>query len=360
MKLVVDLPEPLVGRIKDAVDDGGYENPREFVTTAIENQLELEESDEEQFKTLDEAIADINADTDEQEPDPDPDDLGTDGLGQREYDAVPTVAPPDEDRLASGPLWGQYNRVFPVKLVVRRLANVLHKQNEDGTSTPRDSLEWLDFVQFSEETAQLARNYGLQIKEYDEQHSRGRGEKLSAGLPTGENAQKSVGRFQTHFIGKAKQGGSLGGAAPHLLFVDISDEDVGRIGVTEAGLEFAELYNPLLDKGPAAGEPLSADERAFYVEHVRDELGEEFDAMTTLVEAIKDGVNRPDALTERVAEMNDDWSESQASTIRSGLVSRMHELGLITRERVGQRGIAYRLTSEGKEFLNNREMSPET
>jgi predicted transcriptional regulator len=37
----------------------------------------------------------------------------------------------------------------------------------------------------------------------------------------------------------------------------------------------------------------------------------------------------------------------------------MHELGLVARERVGQRGIAYRLTSEGKDFLDDQEIIPE-
>lgn len=360
MKLVVDIPESLIGRVKRAVNKGGYDNARDFVTTAIENQLELEESGEEEFKTLDEAIADVEpADTASQQEDTESKDIGTDGLGQRDYETVPTVTPPDEDRLADGPLWGQYNRIFPVKLVVRRLANVVQEQNTDGTSTPEDSLKWIDFDQFNTETAQLARNYGLQIKDYDEQKSRGRGEKLSVGLPTGEDTEKSIGRFQTHFIGKSKQGGALGGAAPKLLFVDITDEDVSRIGITEAGLEFAELYNPLLDRGPDADDSLSNDERVFYMDHIRDELSGEFDAMVDIAEAVADGVNRPDGLTEQVAEMNDDWSESQASTVRSGLVSRMHELELITRSRVGQRGIAYQLTDKGKDFLDNREMHPE-
>lgn len=355
MKLVVDLSETLIGRVKQAVDEGGYENAREFVTTAIENQLELEESSEEQFKTLDEAINAIGEEdaVGSEEPEHPPSDIGTDGLGQRKYDTVPTVAPPSEGRLDSGPLWGQYNRIFPVKLVVRRLANVIQDQNEDGTSTPHDSIQWIDFDQFRKETAKLARNYGLQVKQYDEEKSRGRGEKLSAGLPTSESLQKSIERFQTHFIGKSRRDGNLGGAAPHLLFVDITNKDVSRIGITEAGLEFAELYSPLLDKGSDADDPLSNDERTFYIDHVRKELSAEFNAMVDLAEAIENGIDRPDSLTEQVAQMDDSWSESQASTIRSGLVSRMHELGLVTRERIGQRSIAYQLTSEGKDFIDD-------
>lgn len=361
VKLVVDIPDFLVGRIKEVVEDEGYENPQEFVTMAIENQLE--ESGEEKFKTLDEAVAEFDSGDSENEEEPEPNagakEIGTDGLGQREYDTVPTVPSPDEDRLPYGPLWGQYNKIFPAKLVVRRLANVVKEQNEDGTSTLQNGTRWINLNQFSKETEQLARNYGLQIKGYDEKRSRGRGEKLSAGLPTGDDTEKSVGRFRTHFVGRAKQDGSLAGAAPSLLFVDITDEDVGRIGITDAGLAFAELYNPLLDMGPDADEPLSGDERVFYLNHVRNELDAEFKAIVKTLGAIEDGVDRPDSLTEHVGEINDSWSESQASTIRSGLVSRMHELGLADRERIGQRGIAYRLTTEGKEFLDDQKISSE-
>ncbi|MFC7007775.1 hypothetical protein [Halalkalicoccus salilacus] len=357
MKLVINIPDSLVGRIKQVVDDEGYENPQEFVTTAIENQLELEESDVEGFKTLDEAVAELDAGAPEtsDEPGLDLDDVGTDGLSQREYHTVPTVTPPDEDRLPTGPLWGQYNKIFPTKLVVRRLANVIQEQNEDKTSTPQDDIQWIDLDQFRKQTGELARNYGLQIKKYDKEQSRGRGEKLSAGLPTGEDTEKSVGRFQTHFVGRPKQDGSLAGAAPSLLFIDITNEDVGRIGITEAGLTFAKLYNPLLDMGPDADEPLSADERDSYMDHVRENLPAEHEAMVTAANAIADGRDRPDELTDRIAQLSWSWSESKANTIRSGIVSRMHELGLLERERVGQRGIAYSLTKTGEELVSGRD-----
>lgn len=357
VKLVIDIPNSLVGRVKQVVEAEGYENPQEFVSMAIEHRVELEESDVEEFKTLNEAVAEFNAGAADStdEPELKADTIGTDGLGQREYDSVPTVTPPDDDRLPVGALWGQYNKIFPAKLVVRRLANVIQEQNEDGTSMPQDGIRWIDLDQFRKETGELARNYGLQIKEYDEKQSRGRGEKLSAGLPTGEDTKKSVQRFQTHFIGRSKQDGSLAGAAPSLLFVAITDEDVNRIGITEAGLAFAELYNPLLDRGPDANEPLSADERDFYMDHVREDLPAEHEAMVSAANAIADGSDRPDELTDRIAQLQESWSESKANTIRSGIISRMHELSLIERERVGQRGIAYTLTETGEALVSNRE-----
>jgi hypothetical protein len=55
----------------------------------------------------------------------------------------------------------------------------------------------------------------------------------------------------------------------------------------------------------------------------------------------------------RPTELNSDWSQSYANTMRSGLVSRMYELGLISRERVGQRGVAYNLTETGESLLDD-------
>jgi len=362
VKLVIDLSDTLVGRIKKAVQEGGYENAREFVTTAIENQLELEEYGDDEFKTLNEAIEEF--DSDDSHPSEDQDDKGepeeptdvlTDGLGRQEYDAVPTVPPPAPERLDPGPLWGQYNRVFPAKIVLRRLANMVQEQN-NGSSPSGNGLRWIELDHFQDDAAQIARNYGLTIREYDQKKSRGRGEKVASGLPTGDDPDKSKDRFETHFIGYSDRNHNLTGAPPHLHFVDISDEDVSRIGITDAGLAFAELYNPLLDDGPDADEPLSAEERSFYLDHAKENLDDEYAAMVKTAQAVNEGNNRPTSLTEHIAELNTDWSQSQADTMRSGLVSRMYELGLISRERVGQRGIAYNLTETGESLLDDTEV----
>lgn len=357
MKLVIDLPDPLVGQIKEVVNDENYDDAREFVTTAIENQLELEESTGDEVKTLDEAIQEFDDDAASSNDDTDEDaDLVTDGLGRQEYTAVEMVPNPETSRLEDGPLWGQYNRIFPVKLVVRRLANVIQEQNTDGTASTDNGLQWIDLDQFQDETAQLARSYGLEIQEYDETKSRGRGEKLASGLPTGDDARKSKNRFIAHFIGHADSNQNLRGAPPNLHFVTISDESVPRIGITKPGLRFAERVNPLLDEGPAADDPLSQDEREFFLNHVQEQLPEEHEAIIATATAIANGHDRPDDLTARIAEFDEEWSQSQAKTMRSGMVSRMHELGLLERERVGQRGIAYALTETGDKLLDANEL----
>ncbi|MEF8802474.1 MAG: hypothetical protein V5A56_15840 [Halolamina sp.] len=372
MNIVIDVPDSLVGRMKRAVAAGNYDDPQEFVRTAIENQIQLEEEASQEAKTLEEALnsveqeSEIEASSEETQPDDSAleqaqerqsDDAAaadwtnetTLSLARREYGDVPTVAPPKQSRLDKGPLWGQYNRIFPVKLVVRGLANALLDSSEAG---PPDG-PWLDLQPFQRRAARTAREIGTEIATQDERAGRKRGEKLAAALPTGDDPEKSMDRFETHFIGRVEHDDELTGALPHLSFVDIVRESPQQIGLTDAGREFATLPNPLLDDGVDADKSLSQEEREFYISHVRDVRAEEYAAMQKIAQAIEEGDNRPTSLTERVAYLNPEWSNSQAETIRSGLTSRMYELGLVDRSQVGQRGIGYELTAAGETFRSN-------
>jgi Arc/MetJ-type ribon-helix-helix transcriptional regulator len=371
VKVVIEVPDSLVEQIRLAVESGEYDDAREFVTTAVENQLESEEASQQEAQTLEEAIATVaedqsreiavenniedSSDNDSgQKPQVDAqkeerESNSTDTpIGRRQYDEIETVSQPNTAQLDEGPLWGQYNRLFPVKLVVRCLANELERIKDERA----ESSQWINLPQFDNYIADIARTVGKKVASHDERQGRKRGEKLAAGLPTGEDAEKSMDRFQTHFVGRAEHGGNLTGAPPHLLLVNMQQEDGGTIGLTEAGREFASLENPLLDGGFDASNSLSRAERRFYVSHVRDVRPEEHEAMEKVAQAIEEGDDRPTSLTERVAYLNPNWSNSQAKTIRSGLTSRMYELGLVDRRRVGQRGTAYELTAEGDAFLN--------
>lgn len=354
--------------MKQVVSKQDYDDPREFVQTAIENQIEHDEHTSTEAKTLEEAFSVVgtdgaNASQDEthsgteqasQSTEQRVDDAisidenhGTDlSVTRRQYETLPTVSAPDESRLDEGPLWGQYNRIFPVKLVTRGLANVLL----EATGVKNGEEGWIALPSFRPRVAAVAREVGMNVATYDEQAGRTRGEKLAAGLPTGDDAEKSMDRFQTHFVGRVEHGDELTGAPPHLSLVNITSGSPQKIGLTDAGREFASLYNPLLDEGANADQALSQEERQFYTTHIHDIRPDEYAAMQKVVQAITEGDDRPNALTERVAYIDPEWSNSQAQTIRSGLTSRMYELGLLDRRRVGQRGIAYELTAEGEAF----------
>jgi len=329
MKLVVDIPEDILNRIDEAVQQGEYDNPNYFVTLALRNQLELETNYEEH-----DMVPDFNeyfaTDNDGQ---PDPTELKQTKLGVQQKYGVETTSTPGLDYIESGPLWGQYNRIFPVKIVVRALANRLSQTRSDS----------IEFEKFRTDAATTAREIGLQLKDIDQEVERSRGEKLSSGLPVGESPEKSLSRFREQFVGRVNKNDNLGGASAALKFVNISDDS---IGITEHGLAFARLQNPLIDNDLSEDNSLSSDEKSFYLSHVNSELPAEMDAMRMVAENIADGYNRPNSLTDKVSEIDPEWSEAQANTMRTGLVSRMFELGFVRRERVETHGVAYVLTDQ--------------
>ncbi|EJN57750.1 hypothetical protein [Halogranum rubrum] len=359
MKLVVDLPDTLVGRIRDAVEEGGYDDAREFVTTAIENQLELEEEEDYtgSFKTIDEAIQEFEHNKTRSKATSRPGDEPVSGpqidLARRAYKNVIPVNLPASNRVSEGPLWGQYNRILPVKFVIRRLANVL----DDSANQEANQPVQRDLSEFSTEVAWEAREFGKELERIDDRRSRARGEKLSAGFPTGKKTEKSIDRFESHFVGYADRNGNLTGAPASLRLVNITADKGSELGLSKYGVEFAALENPLFDKDVEADDPLSDQEKQFYISHVREVLPKEFNAMVHTAKAISEGDDRPQSLSDRVAELDDEWSDAQASTNRSGLISRMYELSLVDRHRVGQRGIGYELTEEGYDLIQSHERS---
>lgn len=353
MKVIIDLPETTLDHLREIITRHGYQNTREFVSVAIENQIELEQGSGDHESLIDLETAIGTADS--------PYRNRSHLVRRADFNVIPTVPPPALERLDKGPLWGQYNRIFPIKIVLRVLANLLQQrvnQREDSLEEPDNA--WVHLETVYETSASIAREVGRKLHTEDQLASRDRAGKLAVALPTGDDPEKSLNRFQSHFIGDVERDGDLTGAAPRLQFVDLRRDPSLRMGLTDAGRDFAQLWNPLLDGVSTADHSLSDDECTFYLSHVRANLPDEWNAMLTLLHAITNGENRPTDLDSRVGALDSTWSDAQASTIRSGLVGRMCELGLLHRERVGQRGIAYTLTDEGDQFVTTTDPSPDS
>lgn len=368
MKVILDLPPDVIDDISEVIETDGYAGVQDFVTTALMNQVLLE-----QEGTLDGVTSlttAVKARREASEPLSDPADgwqarqqlsierapagqFQTQSLLSLENaDNIRVVDPPAWSRLDSGPLWGQYNRIFPIKLVVRGLASAL--QRGDATTQNDTAQEqahtWCLLEQFATRMSREARQFGQQLEHIDTERNRRRGDQLATGLPTGDDPVKSMERFQTHFLGYIEQSGDLSGGAPRLRLVDIQHDGAYRIGLTKAGLDFAALGNPLLDDDIANDQALTDEERAWYLDYVETSLPDEYDAICLVTTAIAEGDDRPESLTQRIATLDETWSEAQASTIRSGLVGRMRELGLVDSTRVGQRGVKYVLTEAGEQL----------
>ena len=349
MRVVVDIPTELVDQIQSEIMQGNYAGPEEFLEQALHTQLRLESDEQQMLTSFGEAVQPRNQEAerssfretlaDKQTRNANDGNSKLEDLSVRDFDVL-TVDPPSPNRIDTGPLWGQYNRILPMKVSVRRLAIKLDRVDAEGIA----------YDEFREETAAVARVYGLRLKEMDEDAGRGRGEKFSAGFPTGDKVESSLNRFKTHFVGQIDSTGSLTGSLPNLQFVTIAPS-TREFGLSDPGLDFARIENPILDEDFRSENPLSEAERRFYLDHVDSELHAEYNAMEVVTEAIVEGVNRPESLSKRVAELSEDWSSAQASTIRSGLIGRMHELGLVSRKRVGKRGVGYELTVDGEREL---------
>lgn len=331
MKVAVDIPKETLEKIQNIINTEDYENPTEFVNSAIETQIRNEmKNKSDNIPTIEEYLREnldpnLNTNTEIKSP-----------LQKNNYSNIDTCKPPKSEYLENGPLWGQYNRLFPTKIIVRFLANSLNRSKYNNLKS------------FYEDVSEIAREIGFQVKNVDEELNRKRGEKLSSALPIGNDAEKSKNRFKDQFVGKLDRNEKLTGACPTLRFVNITSKE--QIGITDAGLKFAKINNPLIDDSINRDIALSENEREFILSHLSEVLPNEFEALISIVKSIEKGRDRPNSLNQDIASFNGNWSKNQADTIRTGLVSRMYELGLVTRERVGQRGIAYRLTEDGLDF----------
>jgi hypothetical protein len=120
--------------------------------------------------------------------------------------------------------------------------------------------------------------------------------------------------------------------------------------MTEFGVKFASLTNPVIDLKNYT-KALSDEEVKFILEHILSQLPTEAKLVHLVLTAVKEGIATPQRLNERVGKLNPDWKEGEVSTIRSGIVSRTRELGLLTVEKDGVK-VTYKLTKSGDEYLN--------
>lgn len=342
MKLIVEISMDAADKINKLITEGKFNNLPEFIQIAIHNQLRIEETDEGPLKIgFESSTFSTKSDRPTKLRGYEHSGLDLLKLNPNGYGKIEVLQAPQKDFLIPGPIWGQYNRIFPVKLIVRVLANLMIIIRGP-----------IDLDKFNETTVDLARNLGQQLSKVDSLKQRGAGQKLATALPVGNDESKSRSRFINQFIGYLDGEGRMIGAAPKHGFVSIINFKAPKIGLTKAGLAFARLSNPILDS-PSYDTSLSDEEVQFYLKHVREFLPAEAELMDLVLSSIDRENNSPEKLIEVVANYDPDWTLTKANTIRSGLIGRMSELGLILMIRSGRR-IKYELTNAGRKQLTKK------
>jgi hypothetical protein len=345
LKRILDINPHLELKIEEIIKTKGFRDFDHFITVALENQVALETNNptingvsniiDSQISQINKAIPNRNVSIrtmiDNEELIRMPNQLS--GLSYLSLPENPNNI-----------LWGQYYRFLPVKVGVRVLMNMYHDQ-------------FPELRDFTEMVTKVALSFRHQLAKLDRSDRRSFGELLSASFPTHD--EKSVKRFVNQYMLYLRTSDmTLLGMMPELKFINVtSDENmIIRIGLTKFGSQFAILQNPAIDLNKP--ESLSNQEIDFLINHIADNLPAEFEHMTIALKAIKDGKMTRDELNIILKEyyMNyhkeTQWSDTVVNTMRSGLMGRLNELGLVRRKKHGK-NVHYHVTDTGEKYLQN-------
>ena len=346
LRRILDIDPQLELKIQEIIRAKGFRDFHHFATVALENQVAWETGDitgNGVTNTLDLQISQLNKVV---------------PPGNEALEAALTAnenllrIPSQEPKLSHLPLpenadsilWGQYYRFLPVKVGVRVLLNMYTEH-------------FPELRDFTEKVTNVALTLRHQLAKLDRMDRRSFGELLSATFPT--NDEKSVNRFVNQYMLHLRTSDmTLLGMMPELKLINVKSdgEGIARIGLTNFGSQFALLQNPAIDL--IKPESLSGDEINFLLNHIADNLPAEFEHMTIALKAIEDGKKTRDELNAALKgyyshyHKGSEWSDTVVNTMRSGLFSRLNELGLVRREKYGKY-IRYHITDMGKKYVKS-------
>ncbi len=335
MRVILEVDPEKYSKIRRLTEERRYESVAQFIDTAIENQLHLES-----ISPIEKGLSSNSALRNDFEI---PSKIWEDSnfpTHLSEYSSIIPVDEPDPRVLESDYLWMMNNRYLPIKLALRSIASCL----SHGSA----SKQWTELSIAHDVAAKAAVRTGRSLESKDSQRRSNR-ERHAIGFPS-DRDEKSQSRFKWFCVGILKPNGAIVGAPGTLRFANIIKNGDGHpvIGLTEAGLAFAQLKNPVLDFGGTTN-PLSPEETEFLWSHVSRVLPKERSLMLRVLEYISQGRNTPNALTEPVKSI---LGKNLTETIshRASLVSRLAEMGLLIRKKQGLH-VTYHLTDHGKRVL---------
>lgn len=246
-------------------------------------------------------------------------------------------------------IFGQYNKLLPAKASCRALAHILNNQTNGVPLEEAAS-------RISEEALAL----GSFLAYVDKQHDTKRDHALSIAFPSPHReAEKSRLRYASQFVASVNKQGQVSGLLIDLKLINHTGGSKPRLKLTEAGWNFVELRNPVLDNEmPETTERLSTEEKSFLLDHISGSVPAEDFAYRAILIAVDNGANTPEKLDAALQEYvskdeKKSFTKSFLSSQRSGAVSRMADLGLIGRERDGVK-VLYVVTDLGKQYVQDK------
>jgi hypothetical protein len=359
-KRIVELPPGLEKLVWDGLRKGVYDSFDHLVAVALENQLKADRGPlkswpfPEKSRTSIRQGKPVHPDNDLPEPRRFPPEIEAETELAEQMAAevsgplprgLRTVEEPTDEAMVGFVLWGQYYRFLPVKVALRVLAR------SSAEEFPALSL-------FKDRACRIAEGLGAVFHNQDQLLGRKLGERISTSFP--EANPKSRRRFQDQYLIYVRPSDrKLDGMCARLKFINlVPGEDVPRVGITQAGLEFAALQNPLLDTEAGGKHPLTGEESLFLIRHIASKLPAERQHMAAMMEFIGKGVGTRVGLNEKMGDyyasrydLKRSWTAAHVNTMRAGLLSRLVELGLVERAKHGKE-VEYTLSELGSHHLS--------
>jgi len=381
--LAINLSDTLFGQIKEHVEKGKYSSFEAFIEIAAFNQLALErgatpaEIVERGHRKINQAkleAADVTEKpVERKKSEPEAQSKAAKvGVARRATEPVARIAPPDDTALtpevldtafkrlalvartqaspkpseptANGAVdehvFGQVNRLMPLKLACRWLAAWASTEGK-----------WPRYELVSDPLADDAATIGTLLDKWDVENERKRDELLATGLPRRGNSA-SRDRFLSQFLARVTRGGEIYPAV--ICQYQLARFDDSVIALTDRGQAFAELENPILDKQDQKSVvTLTPTESEFLARHIATWVPAERNDMRLVLRAVASGKTTPTDLAQTIrSEFPTDWSESSFQTHVSGLIARLGELRLLKRNWQG-RNVNYELGNQTqvKDFI---------
>jgi hypothetical protein len=237
------------------------------------------------------------------------------------FGATEVLEPANPNGGAEDHIFGQVNRLFPLKVACRGIANVAFSSGKS----------WPEYSVVHDVVAERAAKLGSLLEKWDLQHDRKRDEQLATGLPKRGNSA-SRDRFISQLIARVTRSGDVYAGA--LCQYQLAAFEGDRVALTKEGLVFGSLENPILDSADSdVRTSLSEEEIGFFTDLILHRMSTERRDMGIVLRWVASGKGTPTDLSNAVrAELPQDWTEGMMLTHISGLVARLADLRLIKRQ----------------------------
>lgn len=352
--VAINISPRLFASLQEMIEGGKYESPEQFLEVAIFNQLALERGKLSSLEPSHSRAAGGKA--------PEPVN-GSRALSTAATPAARKSKSGDDDRTAmeealirmrgsgwhgntprpfdlpnadfDGHIWGQVNRLLPLKIACRWLAV---RASAEG--------DWPRLRTVSDDLADDAAAIGTGLELVDTSMKRKRDDRLATGLPRRGNAA-SRDRFISQYIARTTRSGEIYAGA--ICQFGLARVEFDEIGLTAPGIELAAMHNPVLDAPIAeAIATLSGQERSFLIKTVSSGMPTEMRDVTMVLESARAGNTSPTALLESVkSRLPREWTDLAKRTHIAGVLARCTDLDLIRRRWEG-RNVTYELSDLAK------------